>query len=91
MGVNICNSALMIRGEDNVAWYESSREVKRGFCRVCGSTLFWKPELNGYEWVGVSSALFYQPLPEKICKYSSVADRGKHYTLVDELPQHEDY
>ncbi|MEC7554198.1 MAG: hypothetical protein VX122_03665 [Pseudomonadota bacterium] len=49
MGVNIRNSALMIRGEDNVAWYESSREVKRGFCRVCGSKLFWKPELKGYE------------------------------------------
>ena len=31
MGVNIRNSALMNRGEDNVAWYESSREVKRGF------------------------------------------------------------
>ena len=49
MGVNIRNSALMIRGEDNVAWYESSREVKGGFCRVCGSKLLWKPELKGYE------------------------------------------
>ena len=77
MGVNIRNSALMIRGEDNVTCYESSREVKRGFCRVCGSTLFWKPELKGYEWVGVSAALFDQPLPEKICKYNFVADKGK--------------
>ena len=31
MGVNIRNSALMIRGEDNVACYESSREVDAGF------------------------------------------------------------
>ena len=91
IGVNNRKSALTIRGEDNVAWYESSREVNRGFCKVCGSTLFWKPELKGYERVGVSAALFDQPLPEKICKYNSVADRGKHYTIVDELPQHEDY
>ena len=63
MGVNIRNSALMIRGEDNVAWYESSREVKRRFRRICGSTLFLKPEPKGYERVGVSAALFDQPLP----------------------------
>ena len=31
MGANIRNSALTIRGEDNVAWYESSREVDVGF------------------------------------------------------------
>ena len=48
MAANTRNGALMISGEDNVAWYESSREVKCGFCRVFGSTLFWKPELNGY-------------------------------------------
>ena len=91
MGVNIRNSALMIRGEDYVAWYESSREVKRGFCRVCGSTLFWKPELKGYEWVGVSAALFDQPLPEKICKHTFVAEKGNYYTIADGLPQHEGY
>ena len=65
--------------------------MKRGFCRVFGATLFWKPELKGYERVGVSAALYDQSLPKKIYKYSSVADRGKHYTLVDGLPQHEDY
>ena len=31
MGVNILNSALMIRGEDKVTCYESSREVDVGF------------------------------------------------------------
>ena len=91
MGVNIRNSALTIRGEDNVAWYESSREVKRGFCRVFGSTLFWKPELKGYERVGVSAALFDQPLPEKICKHTLAADKGNYSTIADGLPQHEGY
>ena len=85
MAANTCNGALMISGEDNVAWYESSRGVKRGFCRVCGSTLFWRPELKGYEWVGVSADLFDQPLPEKICKHTFVADKGNYYTIADGL------
>ena len=91
MGVNIRNSPLMSRGEDNVTWNESSRKVKRGFCRVCGSTLFWKPELKGYEWVGVSAALFDQPLPDKFRKYTFVADKRNDYTIADGLLQHEGY
>ena len=58
MGVNVRKSALSISGEADVGWYVSSKEVQRGFCRVCGSTLFWRPELGGYEWIGVSAALF---------------------------------
>ena len=91
MGVNIRNSALMIRGEDIVTRHESSREVKRRFCRVCGSTLFWKPELKGYEWVGVSAALFDQPPLEKICIHTFVADKENYYTIADALPQDKGY
>ena len=91
MGVNVRKSALSISGEADVGWYASSKEMQRGFCRVCGSTLFWRPELGGYEWIGVSAALFDQPLPETICKHTFVADEGDYYTITDGLPQHEGY
>lgn len=29
-------------GEDKLRWYDSSPEAKRGFCAVCGSSLFWQ-------------------------------------------------
>jgi len=36
------------RGEEKITIY-NDEEVKRGFCSVCGSTLFWyKPEDNHY-------------------------------------------
>jgi len=28
-------------GEDKVAWYDSSEQSRRGFCSVCGTTLFY--------------------------------------------------
>ena len=31
-----------IKGKRHVAWYESSPGTKRGFCRICGSKLFWE-------------------------------------------------
>jgi hypothetical protein len=31
-------------GEDEVGWYSSTPEARRGFCRTCGSTLFFTSE-----------------------------------------------
>lgn len=32
------------RGEEMVTEYASSEHGRRGFCRVCGSTLYWRSE-----------------------------------------------
>lgn len=32
---------LEIQGLSNVTWYKSSEHAKRGFCKTCGSQLFW--------------------------------------------------
>ena len=37
---DVPRTALTIMGEQNIAWYRSSEKVRRGFCRVCGSSLF---------------------------------------------------
>ena len=30
--------------KDTLAWYRASDIAQRGFCRACGSTLFWKAD-----------------------------------------------
>jgi hypothetical protein len=35
-------------GEDEVGWYSSTSEARRGFCRTCGSTLFFTSD----RWAG---------------------------------------
>ena len=37
-----------IQGEKELTWYESSPGAQRGFCRYCGSTLFFRSET----WAG---------------------------------------
>src|SRR5271169_4356729 len=34
--------------DSGLKWYESSREARRGFCAVCGSTLFWQGVDHAY-------------------------------------------
>jgi len=35
-------------GKDHLSWYESSPGAQRGFCRQCGSTMFFRSE----KWPG---------------------------------------
>jgi len=39
---SIHNDKLEISGV--VQWYRSSERAQRGFCPVCGSNLFWRPD-----------------------------------------------
>ena len=50
VGVNVRRTAMRVAGEERVTWYPSSEKVRRGFCSTCGSVLFWKPTIAGYEW-----------------------------------------
>lgn len=85
--VNVRRKALSIHGEDKVAWYHSSDKVRRGFCSVCGSTLFWHPTMEGYEWIAVAMGLFDTPTGTRFAKHTFVGDKGDYYEIEDGLPQ----
>lgn len=91
MGLNVRKSALTIDGSEQLRWYRSSPNVERGFCGTCGSTLFWRPDIPGYEWIGVSIAAFDEPTGKAIGKHTFVADKGDYYEIRDGLPQHQEY
>jgi hypothetical protein len=79
---------MRLHGDDHVVWYQSSQEVKRGFYGRCGSTLFWQPLKEDYEWIGVSAALFDSPLLSKIAKHTFVSEQGSYYDIADKASQH---
>ena len=89
--VNVRRSALKIHGEDRVTWYRSSDKVRRGFCSVCGSTLFWKPTMEGYEFTAVAMGLFERPTGTRLVKHTFVADKGDYYDIDDGVPQSDSY
>ena len=88
---NVRRSALTIEGADKVTWYPSSKEVQRGFCSVCGSPLFWKPNRAGYEFTAVAMGLFDAPTGVALSKHTFVDDKGDYYDINDGLPQSEGY
>jgi hypothetical protein len=89
--VNIRRDALRIDGENFVTWYPSSDKVERGFCSVCGSTLFWKPAMEGYQYTAVAMGVFDCPTGLRLAKHTFVGDKGDYYEIADSVPRSEGY
>lgn len=87
VAVNVRRTALRILGAEFVKWYQSSEKVQRGFCSVCGSTLFWHPTIEGYEWTAVALGCLDTRIDLKIAKHTFVSDKGSYYDITDGAPQ----
>ncbi len=71
--------------EGEVRWYQSSEKVRRGFCPVCGSALFWDPIHR--DWIAIAMGAFEKPTGTRLGKHIFVADKGDYYEIGDGLPQ----
>lgn len=47
MGVHVTADAISIQGEDNLTVFRSSDWAERGFCKTCGSSLFYRVTAPG--------------------------------------------
>jgi len=82
-------SLQFLRGEDNVGWYSSSEQVRRGFCRDCGSALFWRPAGNPKyaHIIAIGAGTLDAPTGVTLGSHIFVAEKGDYYELEDGLVQ----
>ena len=83
---NAINDNLHIKGEEHISWYAASDTAQRGFCKHCGSVLFWKPENADY--TAIMAGCLDAPTGLNEVSHIFTADKGDYYTLQDGLPQH---
>ena len=81
-------SLLSVEGEEHVTWYASSAKARRGFCSICGSSLFWDPD--GKDWTAVAMGAFEAPTGTRLAKHIFTADKGDYYEIgEDGVERHE--
>ena len=85
--VDVPRTALQIERPEAVIWYQSSGKVRRGFCGLCGSTLFWDPV--HHDWTAIAMGAFDGPTGARLSLHIHVADKGDYYEVADGLPQNE--
>lgn len=86
VSTDVPRSAVRITGDENISWFQSSPRVRRGFCRICGSSLFFDPPTK--DWIGIAMGAFDGASGTSTELHIFVAEKGDYYQIADGLPQH---
>lgn len=77
---------LSLVSSGGLRWYESSPEARRGFCEVCGSSLFWEPK--GGDEIMIMAGTMDSPTGLETAAHIFVADAGDYYGIPEDgLPR----
>ena len=82
--MRVPTSALKIEDERSLAWYRSSEQARRGFCRDCGSSLFW--ERIGSDQTSVAAGTLEEPTGLETRLQIFAEDAGDYYEIDDRIP-----
>lgn len=64
-----------------LAWYESSADAKRGFCKRCGSSLFWKNHHR--DTISIMAGTLDHTTDMRICGHIYTADAADYVDFGD--------
>lgn len=81
----VSRSGFRIERDDGLRWYESSPGIHRGFCALCGSSLFWQP--HDPDSIGIMAGSIDGPIGVRIVRHIHTATAGDYYTIDPDLPQ----
>ena len=73
-------SSISLDERQGLRWYSSSDQARRGFCNVCGASLFWE-RLDG-DSISVSAGSIDPPSGLKTTRDIFVADKGDYTNLA---------
>ncbi|MGZ8998962.1 MAG: GFA family protein, partial [Allosphingosinicella sp.] len=56
VSTDVARDRLTLHGQEHLTWYRSSARIRRGFCRHCGSALFW--DADGRDQIAIGMGAF---------------------------------
>ena len=80
---NAAAGDISITGYRSLKWYRSSSFARRGFCKECGSSLFWERAKSGS--ISIAAGTVDAPTKLKTIRHIFVADMGDYYRIADKL------
>jgi hypothetical protein len=75
---------LVLVEEGGLAWYQSSAEARRGFCRACGSSLFWKHAAR--EEISIMAGALDQPTGLRTAMHIFVDQVADYHGVPEGMP-----
>jgi len=82
--VSAPKSEIVVAGNEYVRWFKASAEARRGFCELCGSTLFW--EKAGSDRMSFSAGALDGETGLRLAVHIYLAEKGDYYDISDSVP-----
>ena len=83
---------LVLVEDAGLKWYRSVQDetpnVYRGFCKECGSSLFWDPREK--QQISIAAGSIDPPTGLDTERHVWLSQKTDYYTITDELPCHEE-
>ena len=71
---------LVFTRQDGLKWFRSSDEAQRGFCKECGSTLFWKNDAR--DTTSIAAGSIDGPLGVRLAGHIYCQTAGDYYEIA---------
>lgn len=76
---------VKITGEENLKWYQSSDWAERGFCTVCGSSLFYR--VKGEQPIfSINAGAFDDQSRFKLHQEYFIDEKPAYYAFAGDIP-----
>lgn len=72
---------LKFTSDATLSWYRATNAADRGFCKTCGSLLFWKGD--GKNYTSVAAGCIDGATGLKLEGHIFCADKGDYYEILD--------
>lgn len=82
---NAATKDMSVTGYRHLKWYRSSSFARRGFCKQCGSSLFWERLRSGT--ISIAAGSIDGPTKLRTIRHIFVRDKGDYYKISDKLEQ----
>ncbi len=76
---------LVLVKDSTLQWYDATEEVQYGFCRKCGSTLFWRAR-DKPEWVSIAAGTLDPPTGLQTVKVLFTETASDYHRLDAAIP-----
>lgn len=86
IGADFFEGGVTITKEDGLAWYASSEWARRGFCKNCGSNLFYRLNDNEGFWA-ISAGSLNVPDDMTLGKEIFIDEKPHYYSLSGDHPR----
>ena len=82
---SVLEENITYKSKSTLKWFTSSIKAKRGFCKRCGASVFFKR--IGSRAISISAGLFKNPTKLETTSHIYTHNKRDYYNISDNLPK----